>query len=228
VIIPVLTQHYPMLQRNLLYTGLTRGKRLVILVGQKKAIAIAVPTRQAGGVGRNSTNGSGLLGQEAPPILPPRMIRLRSFIITEDSRACARLVFCGSRRRTSRQNYSTRPTVSWLMSIPRSARGSSTLSRDTGQRQHRHQTDDLWRAGEISGRIAQSVQAAICRRPAMAEKKATRWPFFVGETVWLSRYRGLRRSRFLVPEGVDYGSGEAERSLPQLTAAFSKSRACLE
>jgi exodeoxyribonuclease V alpha subunit len=31
-----------MLQRNLLYTGVTRGKRLVILVGQKKAVAIAV------------------------------------------------------------------------------------------------------------------------------------------------------------------------------------------
>ena len=42
VIIPVMTQHYSMLQRNLLYTGLTRGKRLVVLVGQKKAIAIAV------------------------------------------------------------------------------------------------------------------------------------------------------------------------------------------
>ena len=42
VIIPVLTQHYAMLQRNLLYTGVTRGKRLVLLVGQKKAIAIAV------------------------------------------------------------------------------------------------------------------------------------------------------------------------------------------
>jgi exodeoxyribonuclease V alpha subunit len=42
VIIPVLTQHYPMLQRNLLYTGVTRGKRLVLLVGQKKAVAIAV------------------------------------------------------------------------------------------------------------------------------------------------------------------------------------------
>ena len=42
VIIPVTTQHYPMLQRNLLYTGLTRGKRLVVLVGQKKAVAIAV------------------------------------------------------------------------------------------------------------------------------------------------------------------------------------------
>ena len=43
VIIPVLTQHYAMLQRNLLYTGVTRGKRLVVLVGQKKAVAIAVP-----------------------------------------------------------------------------------------------------------------------------------------------------------------------------------------
>jgi exodeoxyribonuclease V alpha subunit len=31
-----------MLQRNLFYTGITRGKRLVVLVGQKKAIAIAV------------------------------------------------------------------------------------------------------------------------------------------------------------------------------------------
>ena len=42
VIIPVLTQHYAMLRRNLLYTGVTRGKRLVVLVGQKKAVAIAV------------------------------------------------------------------------------------------------------------------------------------------------------------------------------------------
>ena len=42
VVIPVMTQHYAMLQRNLLYTGLTRGKRLVVLVGQKKAVAIAV------------------------------------------------------------------------------------------------------------------------------------------------------------------------------------------
>ena len=37
-----MTQHYAMLHRNLLYTGITRGKRLVVLVGQKKAIAIAV------------------------------------------------------------------------------------------------------------------------------------------------------------------------------------------
>ena len=42
VVIPLTTQHYPMLQRNLLYTAVTRGKRLVVIVGQKKALAIAV------------------------------------------------------------------------------------------------------------------------------------------------------------------------------------------
>jgi exodeoxyribonuclease V alpha subunit len=42
VLIPLMTQHYAMLQRNLLYTGVTRGKRLVVLLGQRKAVAIAV------------------------------------------------------------------------------------------------------------------------------------------------------------------------------------------
>ena len=42
VVIPLMTQHYLMLARNLLYTGVTRGKRLVVLVGQRKALAIAV------------------------------------------------------------------------------------------------------------------------------------------------------------------------------------------
>ncbi|WP_221629762.1 MULTISPECIES: ATP-dependent RecD-like DNA helicase [unclassified Synechococcus] len=42
VVIPLLTQHYAMLQRNLVYTGITRGKQLVVLVGQKKALAMAV------------------------------------------------------------------------------------------------------------------------------------------------------------------------------------------
>jgi exodeoxyribonuclease V alpha subunit len=42
VVLPLTTQHYPMLQRNLLYTGLTRGKKLVVIIGQKKAVAIAV------------------------------------------------------------------------------------------------------------------------------------------------------------------------------------------
>ncbi|QDA36038.1 ATP-dependent RecD-like DNA helicase (plasmid) [Paracoccus liaowanqingii] len=42
VVIPVMTQHYAMLQRNLIYTGVTRGRKLVVLVGQKRAVAIAV------------------------------------------------------------------------------------------------------------------------------------------------------------------------------------------
>jgi exodeoxyribonuclease V alpha subunit len=39
---PLTTQHYPMLQRNLVYTGVTRGKHLVVIVGQKRALGIAV------------------------------------------------------------------------------------------------------------------------------------------------------------------------------------------
>ena len=42
VVIPLLTQHYMMLQRNLLYTAITRARKLVVLVGSKKAIAMAV------------------------------------------------------------------------------------------------------------------------------------------------------------------------------------------
>jgi exodeoxyribonuclease V alpha subunit len=42
VVIPVTTQHWPMLRRNLLYTGVTRGRKLVVLVAQPKAVAIAV------------------------------------------------------------------------------------------------------------------------------------------------------------------------------------------
>jgi exodeoxyribonuclease V alpha subunit len=42
VVIPLLTQHYILLQRNLLYTTITRGKRLVIVVGRKKALGMAV------------------------------------------------------------------------------------------------------------------------------------------------------------------------------------------
>ena len=56
---PAPTQHYTMLQRNLLYTGVTRGKRLVVLVGQPKAVAIAVRNASGGGGGRSFGNGSG-------------------------------------------------------------------------------------------------------------------------------------------------------------------------
>ena len=42
VVIPLAMQQYLLLQRNLVYTGITRGKRLVVLIGQRKALAIAV------------------------------------------------------------------------------------------------------------------------------------------------------------------------------------------
>jgi exodeoxyribonuclease V alpha subunit len=42
VVIPLATQHYTLLERNLFYTGVTRGKRLVVIIGQEKALAIAV------------------------------------------------------------------------------------------------------------------------------------------------------------------------------------------
>ncbi len=46
VVIPLSTQHYPMPQRNLVYAGVTRAQRLVLLVGQRKALAIEVKGKQ--------------------------------------------------------------------------------------------------------------------------------------------------------------------------------------
>lgn len=42
VVIPLTMQHFPLLQRNLLYTGVTRGRKLVVLVGEKKALGMAI------------------------------------------------------------------------------------------------------------------------------------------------------------------------------------------
>jgi exodeoxyribonuclease V alpha subunit len=42
VVLPVMTQHYPLLQRNLIYTALTRAKTLVVMIGTPRAVAIAV------------------------------------------------------------------------------------------------------------------------------------------------------------------------------------------
>jgi exodeoxyribonuclease V alpha subunit len=42
VVIPLAMQHYMLLQWNLIYTGITRGKRLLVLVGQRTALGIAV------------------------------------------------------------------------------------------------------------------------------------------------------------------------------------------
>jgi exodeoxyribonuclease V alpha subunit len=47
VVNPLTAWHYPMLPRNLVYTGVTRGKRLVVPVGQRKALAIAVKEGRA-------------------------------------------------------------------------------------------------------------------------------------------------------------------------------------
>jgi exodeoxyribonuclease V alpha subunit len=46
VVLPLLTQHYVMLQRNLLYTAMTRARKLAVIVGSKKALAIAVHNNQ--------------------------------------------------------------------------------------------------------------------------------------------------------------------------------------
>ena len=42
IVIPLAMQQYMLLQRNLVYTGITRGKKLVVLIGQRKALSIAV------------------------------------------------------------------------------------------------------------------------------------------------------------------------------------------
>ena len=47
VVVPLAMQHYLLLQRNLVYTAMTRGRRLVVLVGQRKALAIAVRNDRA-------------------------------------------------------------------------------------------------------------------------------------------------------------------------------------
>ena len=63
VVVPVLTQHYPMLQRNLLYTAITRGRKLVVVVGSRRALAMAVHNDRPGE--RNSMLGVRLSSAEA-------------------------------------------------------------------------------------------------------------------------------------------------------------------
>jgi hypothetical protein len=93
-----MTQHYTMLQRNLLYTGVTRGKRLVVLVGQKKkAVAIAVRSVSGGAVGRSLASGYARLlprsgrtrcedyGDAAVTLVCRRQILLRTFNVVSGS-----------------------------------------------------------------------------------------------------------------------------------------------
>ena len=49
VVIPLAMQHFMMLERNLLYTGVTRGKKLVVIVGQSKALALAIKNKRSAG-----------------------------------------------------------------------------------------------------------------------------------------------------------------------------------
>jgi exodeoxyribonuclease V alpha subunit len=61
VIIPLATQQYLLLQRNLVYTGITRGKKLVVLIGQRKALGMAVKNN------RTENRFSGLLARLLTP-----------------------------------------------------------------------------------------------------------------------------------------------------------------
>ena len=47
VVVPLHIQHYPLLRRNLVYTAVTRGKKLVVIVGEKRALAMAIKGRQS-------------------------------------------------------------------------------------------------------------------------------------------------------------------------------------
>jgi len=67
VVIPVTTQHDPMLQRNLIYTGITHGRTLVVLVAQKKALAVGIGQPE----GLTSTPSNSPTATRGRQILPP-------------------------------------------------------------------------------------------------------------------------------------------------------------
>ena len=48
VVLPVATEHFVMLKRSLVYTGITRGKKLVVVVGSRKALEMAVKSAEEG------------------------------------------------------------------------------------------------------------------------------------------------------------------------------------
>ena len=70
VVLTLSSQHYPMLQRNLLYTGITRGQRLVVLLGERRALAIAVRGAGARGEGRFTKLREWLSSSAAPSSVP--------------------------------------------------------------------------------------------------------------------------------------------------------------
>ena len=69
VVLPLLTQHYMMLQRNLLYTGVTRARSLVVLVGGMRAIAMAVRNDK---IARRNTRLAQRLQARGPAAVPPK------------------------------------------------------------------------------------------------------------------------------------------------------------
>jgi exodeoxyribonuclease V alpha subunit len=60
VVMPLAMQHYTLLERNLVYTGVTRGKQLVVIITQPKALGMAVRTQKSG---RRLTHLAGRLRQ---------------------------------------------------------------------------------------------------------------------------------------------------------------------
>jgi hypothetical protein len=77
-VIPLAMQQYMLLQRNLVYTGITRGKKLVVLIGQRKAFGMAVrnnPDReQVFGVA-GQVNGAGLMTARDRITRPAQILR---------------------------------------------------------------------------------------------------------------------------------------------------------
>jgi exodeoxyribonuclease V alpha subunit len=71
VVLPLTTQHYVMLQRNLLYTAVTRAKKLIVIVGTKKALKLAIDNNE---VARRYTTLEERLRGEVGEILEPGMV----------------------------------------------------------------------------------------------------------------------------------------------------------
>ncbi len=74
VVIPLSTQHYMMLERNLLYTGVTRGRKLVVIVGQRQALSMAVKNKRSShrttALAHRLRNLFGAAAESSAPCLP--------------------------------------------------------------------------------------------------------------------------------------------------------------
>ncbi|NTV12889.1 MAG: ATP-dependent RecD-like DNA helicase [Desulfobulbaceae bacterium] len=79
VIIPLHTSHYALLQRNLLYTALTRGRKLVVVIGSRRAVALAIANSRIqerhSGLRRRILAGCGLAAPDSVP--PPKLAKPR-------------------------------------------------------------------------------------------------------------------------------------------------------